>query len=508
MNKGLSILLGLLAFAISIIMIIMESTSYTYYDARNVYRVYLNGDSLGLIEDKQELENYIDKQQAAIKRKYNVENVYSPNGLKIEPETTYNEKIESVESIYNKISNEEDFTINGYTVTIVDTKETKDEKDKKQTQRIKEYIYLLDKDILEDAINDVVKSFVDEKQYQDYLNETKKDQTALGTIIENVYLKEQISIKKGRIPANETIYNNKQELARYLLFGTNEKNKTYKVKSGDTVKTIAYNNKMSTTELLIANHEIKDEDSLLYPNQEVVISYINPVLTVVEETHTVKKESVRYKTIEQKDSSMYEGTSKVTQKGKKGESKITRKIEKQNGKITEALIVSSEVLKEPTNKIVKVGTKKNPYGSGGSGSIYTGPIELSGDWGWPTTSRYTITTYFGYQLRSDIGESSARWHDGMDIAGLGCGSPIYAANGGKVLTAGWYYGYGNTVRISHGGGLITLYGHLNSVYVSVGQTVSKGQRIGSMGNTGYSFGCHLHYGLSVGGSMSDPLSLY
>ena len=273
MNKGLSILLGLLAFAISIIMIIMESTSYTYYDARNVYRVYLNGDSLGLIEDKQELENYIDKQQAAIKRKYNVENVYSPNGLKIEPETTYNEKIESVESIYNKISNEEDFTINGYTVTIVDTKETKDEKDKKQTQRIKEYIYLLDKDILEDAINDVVKSFVDEKQYQDYLNETKKDQTALGTIIENVYLKEQISIKKGRIPANETIYNNKQELARYLLFGTNEKNKTYKVKSGDTVKTIAYNNKMSTTELLIANHEIKDEDSLLYPNQEVVIKH-------------------------------------------------------------------------------------------------------------------------------------------------------------------------------------------------------------------------------------------
>lgn len=508
MNKALSFLLGLLAFAISIIIVIMESSSYVYYDARNVYRVYLNGESLGLIEDKKELEDYIDQKQQAIKQKYNVKNVYSPNGLKIEPETTYNEKLESVESIYDKISDEEDFTINGYTVTIVDTKETKDAKDKKQTQRIKEYIYLLDKNILEGAVNDVVKSFVNEKEYQDYLNEVKKDQTALGTIIENIYLKEQISIKKGRVPANQKIYSDKQELARYLLFGTNEKNKTYRVKSGDTVKNIAYNNKMSTTELLIANHTIKDEDSLLYPGQEVIISYINPVLTVVEETHSVKKESIRYKTIEQKDSSMYSGTSKVTQKGKTGESKVTRKMEKQNGKITEALIVSSEVLKNPVNKIVKVGTKQSSYGGSGSGSVYTGPIVLSGDWGWPTVSRYTITTYFGYQLRSDIGESSARWHDGMDIAGLGCGTPIYAANGGKVVTAGWYYGYGNTVRIDHGGGLVTLYGHLNSVYVSSGQTVAKGQRIGAMGNTGYSFGCHLHYGLAVNGTMSDPLSLY
>lgn len=500
MNKAVSILLSLCALAISIIIVIFKSTSYVYYDARNVYRVYLNGTSIGLIEEKKDLEDYINKKQETIKQKYDVKNVYIPNGLKIIKETTYNEKIEKVENIYNKISNEEDFTINGYTVTIVDTKEKKDEKDNKITQRIKEYIYLLDKDILEGAVNSVVKSFVNEKEYQDYLNEVQKDQTSLGTIIENVYLKEQISIKQGKIPANEQIYAKEQDLARYLLFGTNEKNKTYKVKSGDSVKSIADANKMSTTELLIANNDIKDDDSLLYPNQEIIISYINPVLTVVEETHNVKKESMRYKTIEQKDSSMYKGTKKIVQKGTKGESKITRKIEKQNGKITEALIVSSEILKEPTNKIVKVGTKGSSY--------YAGPIELNGDWGWPTTSRYTITTRFGYQLRSDIGESSARWHDGMDIAGLGCGTPIYAANSGKVITAGWLSGYGNTVKINHGGGHITLYGHLNSISVSTGQTVSRGQRVGSMGNTGYSFGCHLHYGLSVNGKKADPMLLY
>ena len=59
MNKAISVFLGLLAFAVSIIMVIMESTSYVYYDARNVYRVYLNGESLGLIESKAELEKYL-----------------------------------------------------------------------------------------------------------------------------------------------------------------------------------------------------------------------------------------------------------------------------------------------------------------------------------------------------------------------------------------------------------------------------------------------------------------
>ena len=488
MNKFTSIFLTILAFGISIIAVILQSASYVYYDARNVYRVYLNGESLGIIESKKALEDYINKKQNVIKAKYNVDNVYIPNGLKIEPETTYNEKVETVESVYNKIANEEDFTINGYTITIVDEKETKDQNDKKQTQKIKEYIYVLDKAILKDAVNDVVKSFVNEKQYEDYLSETKKDPTALGTIIENVYIKEQISIKKDKIPVNEKIYSTKQELAKYLLFGTNEKNKTYRVKDGDSVKSIAYNNKMSTTEFLIANQDVQDENSLLYQGQEVVISYINPIITVVEETHNVQKESIRFKTIEKEDSNMMPGHSQVIQAGKKGESKITRKIEKQNGKITEALIVSTEVIKEPINKIVRTG-----------GDV---------DWVWPTVRNYTITEYWGYGLRSSIGETTSRMHDGIDIAGLGCGTPIYAAQGGVATIAGWYPGYGNTVEINHGNGYSSLYGHMNGVYVSKGQTVKKGQQVGIMGNTGYSFGCHLHFKTDYRGTSINPLSLY
>ena len=484
MNKSKYIFLTILAFAISIIIVILESTSYVFYEAQNVYRVYLNGKSLGIIESKKDLENYVNDKQQDLKNKYNVDNVYIPQGLKIRQETTYNEDTESVEEIYNKISSEEDFTINGYTVTITDIKEN----GTSDTQKIKEYLYILDESILKEAVNDVVKSFVDETEYEDYLNETTKDPKSEGEIIENVYIKEQISVKKGRIPANQKIYQTEQELAQYLLFGTNEKNKIYKVKAGDNIKEIANKNEMSPEEFLIANQDISDENALLYEGQEVVISYINPIITVVEETHSVKKESIRYKTIKKTDENLMPGHYEVIQKGKKGESIITRKMEKQNGKITEAIIVSSEVVTEPINKIVKTGS--------------------SVDWAWPTVSNYTITEYFGYVLRSDIGETVSRSHDGIDIAGLGCGSPIYATNSGTVVFAGWGSGLGNEIEISHGNGIISTYAHLNSVYVSVGQQVKKGDRIGAMGNTGYSFGCHLHFQMEKNGTLFNPMALF
>lgn len=484
MNKSVYVFLVLLSVSISIVLAIFESASYVYYDAKQVYRVYLNGESLGIIESKKELEEYINDKQQQVKEKYNVENVYIPNGLKIKEETTYNEELESVPSIYNKIKEEEDFTINGYIVTITDEAKTK-EKNKEGTKKIKEYLYVLKKGILNDAINDVVKSFVNEKQYQDYLTDTEKDKSKLGTLIENVYIDEQITIKKGKIPVNEEIYQTKQQLAKYLLFGTNEKNKIYKVKSNDTVKSIAYDNKMSKEEFLIANQNISDENALLYEGQEVVISYIEPKITIVEETHSVKKESIRFKTIEKEDDSMIPGQYQVIRNGRKGERKVTRKIEKRNGKIVTALITASEILSEPVNKIIKTGG--------------------SAVWAWPTVSNYTITEYYGYGLRSDIGETSSRLHDGLDIAGLGCGTPLYAINSGIVTYAGSGSGYGLTVEMNHGGGYTTLYGHMNSIAVSSGQTVKKGQVVGTMGNTGYSFGCHLHLRTQRYGIGFDPL---
>ena len=93
-------------------------TAFTTSSPRTLYRVYLKGKSIGLIESKTELENYIDKKQNQIKEKFDVDKVYLPQDLDIVKETTFDNNISSVEKIYKKIENISPFTIRGYEITI------------------------------------------------------------------------------------------------------------------------------------------------------------------------------------------------------------------------------------------------------------------------------------------------------------------------------------------------------------------------------------------------------
>jgi murein DD-endopeptidase MepM/ murein hydrolase activator NlpD len=87
-------------------------------------------------------------------------------------------------------------------------------------------------------------------------------------------------------------------------------------------------------------------------------------------------------------------------------------------------------------------------------------------------------------------------YNGVDLSGVPSGSPVVAASGGEVIVAkssGWNGGYGSYVVLKHSNGTQTLYAHLSSVAVSIGQSVAKGEKIGGMGNTGRSTGPHLHF---------------
>lgn len=500
MDKVKVVFLTILAISLSIIFIVLDNTENIYYGAKEVYRVYLKGKSIGVIESKIELEEYIDNEATEIKEKYNTNKVYAPTGLEIKSEITYNDKIKTAKDIYEEIKNEQDFTIEGYRVTIVheetkeidETKNDNNEEVKKENTKKKEYIYLLDKNFLSSAINTVVLSFVDEEQYNAYLNENQQEITDEGTLIENVYIAEEITIKKDLVPVNEKIFKNEKELAEYLLFGTIENKKMYDVKASDTIASIANNNKLNTREFLTANKDIASENALLYVGQQVVVTPPNPVITIVEETHTVELQTVKYKTEIQEDPSYYVGYSEVVRQGTDGQNLITKKVKKENGKITNVVNVSTEEVKPAISRLVKTGSRTE---------YIVGNV---GIWAWPTKSGYTITTYYGH----DNALGYYRYHAAVDIAGLGCYSPIYAANDGTVITAQYNSSLGYYVEINHNNGYITLYAHLNSIYVKVGQGVSMGDVIGAMGDTGYSFGCHLHFQTRHHGNTFDPLSLY
>lgn len=126
----------------------------------------------------------------------------------------------------------------------------------------------------------------------------------------------------------------------------------------------------------------------------------------------------------------------------------------------------------------------------------------TGLFGTPVAGRLTS----GYGMRRHPILGYVRMHAGVDFAAA-WGSPIYAVTDGRVQYAGWHGGHGNYVRLDHGGGIATGYGHMSRIAVAPGMAVRRGQIIGYVGSTGLSTGAHLHYEVYRGGQTVDPMSV-
>ncbi len=143
--------------------------------------------------------------------------------------------------------------------------------------------------------------------------------------------------------------------------------------------------------------------------------------------------------------------------------------------------------------------QNNGSSGGSSGSSGSGGYVSTGNFTWPVPGFTNIS----------CGYSSG--HKAIDISGGGrtiYGTPIVAADSGKVVTATYHYSYGNYVMIDHGGGYSTLYAHASSLAVSAGQTVTKGQTIAYVGSTGNSTGPHLHFEVRVNGNRQNPFNWF
>ena len=158
----------------------------------------------------------------------------------------------------------------------------------------------------------------------------------------------------------------------------------------------------------------------------------------------------------------------------------------------EKMAASAEITKliEEKRYREQVAALQSQYTTGGSGS---------GTMVWPVSGE--ITSPFGWRSHPIFG--SQIFHSGIDI-GAEYGTPIVAAQNGVVIEAGWIGGYGNTVMIDHGGGVVSLYGHNQSLAVDVGQNVTQGQVIAYCGSTGNSTGPHCHFEVRLNGEPVSP----
>lgn len=124
---------------------------------------------------------------------------------------------------------------------------------------------------------------------------------------------------------------------------------------------------------------------------------------------------------------------------------------------------------------------------------------------WPTPSCTTVTSQFGMRYHPIYHEY--RMHSGIDI-GAKYGASVLAADDGVVIISEYSSSYGNYIVLSHGNGMTTLYAHLSSRLVKVGDKVTQGSTIGKAGSTGNSTGSHLHFEVSVNGSRVNPLQYF
>jgi len=143
------------------------------------------------------------------------------------------------------------------------------------------------------------------------------------------------------------------------------------------------------------------------------------------------------------------------------------------------------------------GAPADAGGGDGGGAVGSG--------GWVRPQGGHRSSGYGPRMvQCGTGYCSSGYHYGVDLAN-GCGAPIFAAQSGTADYVGWNGGYGNYIRIQHGGGVGTGYGHINSFAIGWGQWVNAGQIIAYAGNTGNSFGCHLHYEVYINGGYTNPI---
>lgn len=270
-----------------------------------------------------------------------------------------------------------------------------------------------------------------------------------------------------------------------VLNSTHQEERTYTIKKGDTWFGIAKKNEIPSSELLKLNPGYNI--SRLRIGDTLVLSAAVPYLTI---TFTVQQhyiEDVPYQVEYEKDSSMYQGDYKVISPGKYGSADVLADVTYQNGVEIERTVLANVTLVEPVTELQRTGTKPRP-------TWYP-----TGSFRWPCTGH--ITSRFGG--RNLWGRYN--YHGGIDIANS-AGTPIYAADGGTVVHAGWYSTYGYLVIIDHGNGFETYYGHNSKLLVSKGQHVYKGQQIAKMGRTGNASGNHCHFEVRYHDKRQNPLN--
>jgi murein DD-endopeptidase MepM/ murein hydrolase activator NlpD len=276
---------------------------------------------------------------------------------------------------------------------------------------------------------------------------------------------QELFVTRGFFASNGNAVSRLADGHTRIPFRTRRNIIVYNVQAGDTVQGIAASFGLKPETLMWANPAIEDLPDLLRIGQEVVILPIDGVYHTVAAGDTLESIAAKYVV---------------------DVAAITGAANEWNG-----LQPPNYTITPGTRLIVAGGTK--PYVPK-LVTAYTGPIPSgargTGRFQWPVIGRITQDYWYG--------------HRALDIAAP-TGSGVYAADAGFISFVGWTdVGYGYLIRVDHGNGFATWYGHLSGFNVVLGQAVKRGDLIGYVGSTGNSSGPHLHFEIRTGEGLVNP----
>lgn len=439
-----------------------------------VHHVYVNGEYIGQVSDEQIVSQVIDTKLQE-EEKYQGIDLSIGEDIKLVSELVFNPTYNN-DSIKEYLENHLSVQAHAVELSIGDKVVGYFENEHEADKVIEDYkLKYIDKDTLD--LLESTKLESNDSQTKDASREPVDIKVGESTIV-YVTLSEDVSYATKKVNPKEvlTVADGLALLEKGTL-----KEETHAVQEGEVLGEIASKYDLTLETLLKLNPSLK-EDSLLQIGQELHVTELKTFVDVIVTKEEKKKEEVSFETEIVESDELYKGEEEVQQEGSDGEKVVHYAIEIRNGKVASTDVVDEEMVKEPVNKIIVKGTKVIP--SRGTGNL-----------SWPTVGGY-ISSHMGYRWGS--------YHKGIDIARPSNRS-ILAADNGTIVSAGYQGGFGNKIEIDHNNGMKTIYAHLSSIDVQVGQTVEKGQQIGVMGSTGNSTGVHLHFEVHKDGNLQNPV---
>jgi len=431
------------------------------------YRVLVQGQDVGTLSDKADLDKLFEKKQQEYQAKYpDAIMILQTAGITTLPEEAYKPEIDS-EGTLDKL----DGMLKAYAAGVqlmVDGKAVGVVKDQETASAVLQ-------GVKEHYVPAQAQAAAGVKLQKTAATTKSKAAVSAANKVESASIREDIAIVSTKTDPNKVM--TVEEAVKALTKGK-EAPLVYTVQEGDTISGIAKRFNITQKEIFRNNPVVKE--LTLQIGDELQLTVPQPAVTVVTVEQVTEKVVTEPEVIVRKSDQLPAGKSKVVRAGQTGLKEMQYRLTKENGLVVQEEWLGQTVLKASLPEVVYRGTKVVGEGSG----MFI----------WPVT---------GARISSSYGERWGRVHKGLDL--VSSNRNIKAADAGTVTFAGTQSGYGNVVIVDHRNGYVTYYGHLSKISVSVGQRLEQGAKIGIMGSTGRSTGTHLHFEIRKNGSAINPM---